>query len=64
MLGEMMIMLQLYQNTQTERHIGQGLPDEQPSKNGHAYKTIKWLKNAYAQRIKRRAISVKKDAVR
>ncbi len=57
-------MLQQLQNTQSERHIGQGLPDEQPRKNGHAYKTIKWLKNAYAQRIKRRAISVKKDAVR
>tara|TARA_E500000178_G_scaffold248819_1_gene245407 strand:+ start:250 stop:444 length:195 start_codon:yes stop_codon:yes gene_type:complete len=64
MLGEMMIMLQQLENTHTERHIGQGLPDEQPRKNGHAYKTIKWLKNAYAQRIKRRAISVKKDAVR
>ena len=60
----MMIMLQQLQNTQTERHTRQGLPEEQPSKNGHAYKTIKWLKNAYSKRIKRRAISVKKDAVR
>ena len=59
-----MIMLSQYQNTQTERHIGQGLPDEQPREKTVAYKTIKWLRNAYAQRIKRRAISVKKDAVR
>ena len=59
-----MIILSQYENTQSERHIGQGLPDEQPRKNGHAYKTIKWLKNAYSKRIKRRAISVKKDAVR
>ena len=64
MLGEMMIMLQQLENTQSESHIGQGLPKTQTSEKGYAYKSIKWLKNAYAQRIKRRAISVKKDAVR
>jgi len=60
----MMIILSQYENTQSERHTRQGLPKRQTSKNGYAYKTIKWLKNAYSKRIKRRAISVKKDAVR
>ena len=64
MLGEMMIMLQQLENTQSESHIGQGLPNRQTSEKGYAYKSIKWLKNAYSKRIKRRAISVKKDAVR
>ena len=64
MLGEMMIMLQQLENTHMERHTGQGLPNRQTSEKTVAYKTIKWLKNAYGQRIKRRAISVKKDAVR
>ena len=59
-----MIMISQLENTQSERHTRQGLPKRQTSEKTVAYKTIKWLKNAYAQRIKRRAISVKKDAVR
>ena len=37
MLGEMMIMLQQLENTQSERHTRQGLPKTQTNENGHAY---------------------------
>lgn len=50
--------------TQSESVTRQRLPDSKTSLKGLACNLIKWLKNAYGQRIKRRAISVKNNELR
>jgi hypothetical protein len=50
--------------TQSESQQGQGSPKRKKRSRPVAYKLIKWLRNAYGQRIKRRAISVKNNELR
>jgi len=50
--------------TQSESVTRQRLPYSEMYIRGLACNLIKWLKNAYRQRIKRRAISVKNNELR
>ena len=58
------ITQRFYKNTQSESVTRQRLPYSEMYIRGLACNLIKWLKNAYGQRIKRRAISVKNNELR